>query len=80
MIALSGCRRGIHKKFIAPEHVNDILFDMMDEIGPVHFARWHKLRTLEHNEKHNGMNEKLASLKICVNVPEQGEVEEENTF
>jgi hypothetical protein len=80
MMALSSCRRRIHKKFIASEHVDDILFDLMDEIVPVHFARWRKLRTLGHNEKHNGMSEKLASLKTFVNVPEQGEVEKENTF
>jgi hypothetical protein len=64
MIALSACRRGIHEKFIASEHVDDILFEMMDEIVPVHFARWRKLRTLRHEKKHNGMNEKLASLKV----------------
>jgi hypothetical protein len=53
---------GIHEKFIASEHVDDILFDMMDEIVPFHVARWRKLRTLGHNEKHNRMSEKLVSL------------------
>jgi hypothetical protein len=64
MMALSACRCGIHEKFIASEHADDILFDMMDEIAPVHFVRWRKLRTLGQNEKHNGMDEKLASLKF----------------
>jgi hypothetical protein len=45
------------------------LFDMMDEIVPVHFARWRKLRTLGHHEKRNGMSEKLASLKIFCRRP-----------
>jgi hypothetical protein len=80
MIIFSACCRGIHAKFIASEHVGDILFDMMDEIIPVHFARWRKLHTLGENEKQNGISEKLASLKFFVNVPEQGEVKDENTF
>jgi hypothetical protein len=53
---------------------------MMDEIVPVHFARWRKLHILGQNEKQNGMSEKPASLKFFVNVLEQGEIEEENTF
>jgi hypothetical protein len=77
---LGACRCGTHDKFIACEYVDDIFFDMMDEIVSVRFACWRKLRTLGHNGKHNRMSEKLASLKFFVNVPEQGEVEEDNTF
>jgi hypothetical protein len=80
VIALSARCRGIHETFIASEHVDDILFDMMDEIVPIHFARWPKLRTLGENEKHNGISEKLAFLKFFVNVREQREVEDENTL
>jgi hypothetical protein len=61
MITLSACRRGIHEKFIVSEHVDDILFDMTDEIVPVHFVRW---CTLGYNEKHDEMIEELASLKF----------------
>jgi hypothetical protein len=64
MTALRACRRGTYKKFLASEHVDDILFDVMDDIVPVHFARWRKLRTLGQNEKHNGMSEKVSSRKI----------------
>jgi hypothetical protein len=54
----------MQKKLIASEHVDGVLFDIMDKIVPVHFACWRKLGTLGHNEKYNGMSEKLASLKI----------------
>jgi hypothetical protein len=48
----SGCR-GVHERFIASEGIDNVLFDPVDEIVPVHVAGRGKLRALEENEKRN---------------------------
>jgi hypothetical protein len=53
-ITLSSHCRGVHERFIASEVVDDVLFDTVDEIVPVHVAGRGKVRALRQNEKPNG--------------------------
>jgi hypothetical protein len=59
MITLSSRCSGVHERFIASESIENVLFDPVDEIVPVHVAGRGKLRALEENEKPNGIKEKV---------------------
>jgi hypothetical protein len=61
MITLSSRCRGVHERFIASEGIDDVLFDTVDEIVPVHVAGRGNVRALGQNEKPNGPKEKLQS-------------------
>jgi hypothetical protein len=52
---------GVHERFIASEGIDNVLFDPVDEIVPVHVAGRGKYRALEQNEKPNGIKEKVQS-------------------
>jgi hypothetical protein len=61
MITVSSRCGGVYEKFIASEGIDNILFDPVDEIVPVHVTGLPKLRPLRAYEKPNGINEKVQS-------------------
>jgi hypothetical protein len=64
MITLSSGCRGVHERFIASEGIDNVLFDPVDEIVPVHVAGRGKLRAREKNDKPNRISAKVQSPQI----------------
>jgi hypothetical protein len=61
MITFGSLGPGVHERFIASEGIDDVLFDTVDEIVPVHAADRGKVRPLGQNEKPNGQQSKSPS-------------------
>jgi hypothetical protein len=61
MITFRSRTRGVYERFIASEGIDNVLFDPVDEIVPVHVVGRVKARALGKNEKRNGPKEKVQS-------------------